>query len=390
MHRRIILYFFIGIFLSGTAKSQQDNSFNFQSDGANGDFVTVSSNTLIQPTTGMTLEAWVKPTEDPATYNMNGIVSYLTLDGPTQEAGFAFIYNSGEWRFIVMTGDNDVFPNINLWPGIDIPFNGSTWTHIAGTYDGTTVKIFKNGIEEGSFNAPNNGGNIVWDDIGVNDFYIAKYQENYFKGSIDEVRLWEIVRTEAEIQAAMNDSITDDPVGLLGYWNFNDNQSNTIVDHTFNGVSGTLTNNGNGSWDTDVFAPCADFIIENLPYTHTFNNTDQGNDWSLGYPDDSDVAYKLTLNESRTLFIDTCDPITNFDTILAVKDACHNPTSVIEADDSEADFCPEAGVDPPTYASGIDSLPLNPGTYYIIVDGYESTQPEKHRMFLQHRCAIRF
>ena len=264
MHSRTILYFIIGIFLSGTAKSQQDNSFNFQSDGANGDFVTVSSNALIQPTTGMTLEAWVKPTEDPATYNMNGIVSYLTLDGPTVEAGFAFIYNSGEWRFIVMTGDNDVFPNIDSWPGIDIPFNGSTWTHIAGTYDGTTVKIFKNGIEEGSFNAPNNGGNIVWDDIN-HDFYIAKYQENYFKGSIDEVRLWEIVRTEAEIQAAMNDSITDDPVGLLGYWNFNDNQSNTIVDHTFNGVPGTLTNNGNGSWDTDVFAPCEDIFITELP-----------------------------------------------------------------------------------------------------------------------------
>nr|MCS5653094.1 LamG domain-containing protein [Candidatus Neomarinimicrobiota bacterium] len=394
MHSRTILYFIIGIFLSGTAKSQQDNSFNFQLDGANGDFVTVSSNALIQPTTGMTLEAWVKPTEDPATYNMNGIVSYLTLDGPTVEAGFAFIYNSGEWRFIVMTGDNDVMPNIDSWPGIDIPFNGSTWTHIAGTYDGTTAKIFKNGIEEGSFNAPNNGGNIVWDDIGVNDFYIAKYQENYFKGSIDEVRLWEIVRTEAEIQAAMNDSITDDPVGLLGYWNFNDNQSNTIVDHTFNGVPGTLTNNGNGSWDTDVFASCPDFIIENLPYEHTFDNIGRGNDWTndSGLPDSSDVAYKLVLIEEKTLFIDTCDPITDFDTILSIKDACYNPVSIslpgqfddnnLDVDDfTDTTFCPEAniiylGTPYPQWASGFDSLRFDPGTYYIIVDGYGSTIPE--------------
>ena len=74
MHRKTILQFVIGIFLSGSLKSQQNNSFNFQSDGANGDFVTVSSDTLIQPTTGMTLEAWVKPTEDPSTYNMNGII----------------------------------------------------------------------------------------------------------------------------------------------------------------------------------------------------------------------------------------------------------------------------------------------------------------------------
>jgi len=377
MHSRTILYFIIGIFLSGTAKSQQDNSFNFQSDGANGDFVTVSSNALIQPTTGMTLEAWVKPTEDPATYNMNGIVSYLTLDGPTLEAGFAFIYNSGEWRFIVMTGDNDVMPNIDSWPGIDIPFNGSTWTHIAGTYDGTTAKIFKNGIEEGSFNAPNDGGNIVWDDIN-HDFYIAKYQENYFKGSIDEVRLWEIVRTEAEIQAAMNDSITDDPVGLLGYWNFNDNQSNTIVDHTFNGVPGTLTNNGTGTWDTDVFL-CEDFIIE-LPYNSAENSEDPGstdgqgdgwyNNWGAGQSED--VAYKLTLDEQRTLYIDTCDSLTAFDTMLAIKSSCYEQSSLYEIDDRTGDnACVGSGtID--TYPATFEGLTLAPGTYYIIVEGFNS------------------
>ena len=57
--------------------------------------------------------------------------------------------------------------------------------------------------------------------------------------------------------------------------------------------------------------PCEDFIIENLPYTHVFNNTDQGNDWTNEdvngnniIPDSSDVAYKLVLTEERTLFID--------------------------------------------------------------------------------------
>ena len=125
----------------------------------------------------------------------------------------------------------------------------------------------------------------------------------------------------------------------------------------------------------NLFAQCEDFTIDNLPYSHSFNNTGQGNDWALNYPDSADVAYKLVLNESRTLFIDTCDSITDFDTILAIKDACFAEESETEADDSDANFCPEASVDPPTYASGIDSLPLSAGTYYIIVDGYESTQP---------------
>ena len=125
-----------------------------------------------------------------------------------------------------------------------------------------------------------------------------------------------------------------------------------------------------------LFGQCEDFTINNLPYSHTFNNTDQGNEWALGYPDSNDVAYKLVLTESRTLFIDTCDSITDFDTILAIKDTCFAVESETEADDSDANFCPEASVEPSTYASGIDSLPLSAGTYYIIVDGYGTTQPE--------------
>ena len=125
-----------------------------------------------------------------------------------------------------------------------------------------------------------------------------------------------------------------------------------------------------------LFGQCEDFTIDNLPYSHTFNNTGLGNEWVVNsYPDSSDVAYKLVLDVSRTLFIDTCDSITDFDTILAIKDGCFEAESETEADDSDANFCPEASVEPSTFASGIDSLPLSAGTYYIIVDGYASTQP---------------
>ena len=150
--------------------------------------------------------------------------------------------------------------------------------------------------------------------------------------------------------------------------------------------------------------PCEDFIIENLPYTHVFNNTDQGNDWTNEdvngnniIPDSSDVAYKLVLTEERTLFIDTCDPLTDFDTILSIKDECFDPISIslpgqfddveLDIDDfSDVAFCPEAnivyqGSPRPEWASGFDSLVFSPGTYYIIVDGYETTIPEGNYKF---------
>ena len=177
--------------------AQQDNSFNFQSNGENQDYVNVTSDPQNQPTAGMTLEAWVKPTEDPAAYNQNGIVSYFTLAGPTVESGFAFMYKDGKWRFVVITADDeDVFPQLANWPGTEIPYDGNTWTHIAGTYDGATAKIFKNGVEQDSYSAANVGGSIVWEDIAT-DLYIGKYLDGNtsFKGSIDEVRIWDMANT---------------------------------------------------------------------------------------------------------------------------------------------------------------------------------------------------
>ena len=59
--------------------------------------------------------------------------------------------------------------------------------------------------------------------------------DNYFKGKMDEVRIWNIARTEAEIQASMNTSLTGNEAGLVGYWNFDDG---TAKDLTANGNDG--------------------------------------------------------------------------------------------------------------------------------------------------------
>ena len=47
----------------------------------------------------------------------------------------------------------------------------------------------------------------------------------------------------------------------------------------------------------------------------------------------------ITLTKSiclQKIFIDTCDPLTDFDTMLAVKDTCGNPVSITEFDDGDS------------------------------------------------------
>lgn len=101
----------------------------------------------------------------------------------------------------------------------DIPVN--TWHHIAAVGNGTHVLIYVDGIERaraalttgnyGSSPYLFNIGGAVWSAGGLG-----------LDGRVDEVRVWNVARTEAQIQANMNSEI--DPVtatGLVSYYQFN-------------------------------------------------------------------------------------------------------------------------------------------------------------------------
>ena len=61
-----------------------------------------------------------------------------------------------------------------------------------------------------------------------------------FDGVIDEVRLWNVARTEAEIQSTMNSTLAGNEEGLVGYWNFDDG---TAKDLTTNENDGEFQGN---------------------------------------------------------------------------------------------------------------------------------------------------
>jgi hypothetical protein len=78
-----------------------------------------------------------------------------------------------------------------------LPVN--TWTHLAATYDGATLRVFVNGVQAGaaamagtlvkSADALSIGGSLVWGE--------------YFEGLIDEVRIYNRALTAAEIRTDM-------------------------------------------------------------------------------------------------------------------------------------------------------------------------------------------
>ncbi len=59
----------------------------------------------------------------------------------------------------------------------------------------------------------------------------------YFHGQFDEIRLWNVARSEKEIRDAMNNRLTGKEKGLVAYWNFDDGTANDLTANGNHGLS---------------------------------------------------------------------------------------------------------------------------------------------------------
>ncbi len=156
-------------------------------DGVN-DFVSVADSGSLDLSKGMTLEAWVNPT---VATGGRSVVFKENL--AAKRPSYALYASNGNTKPTAeITAGSSL---LNVAGSELLPAN--TWSHIAATYDGATLRVFRNGVLIGSRAVtgamPNSsnplkfGGNSVWSE--------------WFKGTIDEVRVFNGARTAAEILA---------------------------------------------------------------------------------------------------------------------------------------------------------------------------------------------
>ena len=116
----------------------------------------------------------------------------------------------------------------------------NTWHHVALTLNGgstVTSNAFKgylNGVQFGGGEGSTlwgHGGDIA---IGRNrdtKFHTGDYNTaKYFDGVIDEVRLWNIERTQNQISAKKDTVLEGNESGLTAYYNFQENSGSTAND----------------------------------------------------------------------------------------------------------------------------------------------------------------
>ena len=82
------------------------------------------------------------------------------------------------------------------------------WTHVAVSYDGTAATFYMNGKAVGSVPLPNNNNNFTVRTLEIGGTESAGA---YYRGYIDEMRLWSVARSEDEIRSGIFQALRSGP-----------------------------------------------------------------------------------------------------------------------------------------------------------------------------------
>jgi hypothetical protein len=251
----------------GLVDEGSGNALNFDGDN---DRVEVPDNPLLdmEPGEPFTIETWIY---------QNGTAVQEHILGK-RSGCFSNTFN-----YVLFADETQVSFGGSYAPGVvgnGTPLPANIWTHIAVTYNGSTLRMYTNGNLSGTATAPLGPTNDDPLTLGA-----AGTCGLLLHGSLDEVRIWNTVRTQAQIEGAMNSFLdpSNEP-NLIAYYSLNQgiaggNNSTvtTANDITRNNLDGTLSNfalNGSSS----------NWINGKVPAPNTFYPDNDGDGYGAGTP----------------------------------------------------------------------------------------------------------
>ena len=160
-------------------------------DGSNDTLFIANSASLNTISTGLTFAAWVYRNS-----TQSGFVSVAAREvGTSYYEHFYFGFENGSYRWFVNTTGG--YSSVSM--GGSSPTG--QWVHVAGTYDGATVRLYVNGVQQ--FSTPHSG-TFATDTTGVtigashNDSSHAA--EEAFNGKVDDVAIYSYALTAQQVQ----------------------------------------------------------------------------------------------------------------------------------------------------------------------------------------------
>lgn len=222
---------------SNTVTLEVNNALAF--DGT-GDFVNIGNNASLNFTSNFTIESWLFVPASPK-YSINTIFS---KKNPGVWTGYMFGFNNYETTDLKLTfecGNSFAISSTKT-------LNTGSWNHVAivVSNNGTLGTFYINGSFVG------NNSILLTNASSFNEFIGTMSSASggmySLQGSLDELRIWNVARTQQEIIDNMDNPLTGSETGLVAYYDFdqgipggNNTGISSVLNKTANSLNGTFT-----------------------------------------------------------------------------------------------------------------------------------------------------
>jgi hypothetical protein len=200
-----------------------------------GDYVSLPNIIVNSPT--FTIEAWAL---------MEGVGGGIRTSNPIFQQRDDI---PGDYRSAIILFAERYIPNQNttFWVRSDnniadvleFPNPGyGEWHHYAGVVTPDWIYLFLDGVlVDSTLNSQTGSYTTSIDYIDIGRHRYNQGDRGFFYGYIDEIRIWNIDRSQSEIVSNMALTLSGTESNLIAYWNF---QDGTADDVTLNGHNGML------------------------------------------------------------------------------------------------------------------------------------------------------
>jgi len=163
-----------------------------------------------------TIEAWIRPSA-PITE-----CCLFASSGTLAKSDFSFWFD-GKGS---LNGGMQMASGATLSSGADDCVRAGVWQHIAFVYGDRGSRFLVNGrcvkdYKEARGHTPQFRGDPI---------ILGGAESSFFSGEMDELRLWSVARTEAQIKETKNRTIAPSEPGLVGYWRFDEGDGKVARD----------------------------------------------------------------------------------------------------------------------------------------------------------------
>ena len=208
----------------------------------NQSYVNVPDDTAIDLTTAWTLEAWVYPRAAGNGSDQDIISKWA---GAADASYIMQIDRTGVLRVVTNNGSTQTIALSNTG------LVNNAWQHVAATFEGDnltgTLNLYINGVLDkavaNALTPINSTQPLAFGREG-------NYPGGTLNGVIDEVRLWKVVRSAADLATYRTQRLAGTEPGLVGYWRFDEGSEDVAFDATGRRNHGRLgTSVGVDAWD---------------------------------------------------------------------------------------------------------------------------------------------